>query len=750
MHQWILRCLDFRKAIFSIAAVLLVLSSLGLKYLQFDFKLDVMKKGQFNQQVAFITIYDHNLLDSKHLQLLGRMHRDLSKVKLIKRITSLYTAPNIRRYLDDNEWHNVLTENASLNSSLGEVKTDVLDNQLFVGKFINKQADTMLFYLYLPVDKYGQIELESRKQIQQILDQYKGHFTRVFQSGSPEMVYVFSEKSKQDFLICIPMLVILMSVLFGWLFRSVLIAFFPIGLSAYGIICALGMMGWLGIPASELFIVAIVLTLAITVASNAHIIYAYHESARYITNGSAHDKISFVLKKVLLPLLLAAGAALLGFFLDILSFIQVIQNLSYSFALCMIFTTFAILFISPLLLSAMSVYGVEERKVFYFISNSFLKINTFFSKNSIKVVIVLFLISLIGIYCALNTSIESLPYAFFKKNDPMMEDIYFASRQVAGQNTLQVDFLSKEKNAFRNPIYLQKILDEEKEILKISGTSYTYSAADVIASTYQIFLFNDKKHFRIPKDPRILNRFYSELSTQGFMAALVNKDYNKLTMYVTCNIYSSNALIEYKQKIENILKIGLEEEPFKFKVKDFWSEFARIVTNLLILQILSIFTIYLICFIIVGVMFRSIIAGIISVIPNFIPLCIIATVQYGLSIPITTMSVILYSIIVGLSIDETVHVFHSFKSEYLKLRSRELAVKAALKSQVVPVTISSASIALACLVWLSSQFLPVHQLGFLIGIGIFSTWVADLAITPFLLRKINTTKRLSVNANYSA
>lgn len=327
----------------------------------------------------------------------------------------------------------------------------------------------------------------------------------------------------------------------------------------------------------------------------------------------------------------------------------------------------------------------------------------------------------------------------------MMEDIRFSSDQVSGQNAFQINIFSNEKNIFFNSEYLQKILDTEKEISKIPGTSYTYSAADVIATTYQIFMANGNDFYRIPKSTQILKRFYSELSGQGFMSSLINKDYNVLNLYVTCNIYSDKPLEEYKQKLEDVLKKSITEMPLQFEVKDFWSELVRIVTNLLILQILSIFTIYLICFIIVGILFKSMIAGLMSIIPNFIPLCVIATVQYFIGIPITGMSVILYSIVVGLSIDETVHIFYTFKTEYAKLQDRDLAVKSALKSQVVPVTVSSASIALACFALFSSQFLPVFQLGFLVGVGIFSAWFADLAITPFIFEKINITRGLNKN-----
>ena len=748
MLKWILRCLDFKKTVFSVATIVLIICSFGLKHLLFDFKLDVMKECRFTQQVAFITVYDKHILDSEHLDKLAKMQQELSQIQYVQKITGLYTVPNLRRYLDEGQWYNVLENQHYDPQSLDIVKSDILDNELYTGKFISKKADTMLFYLYLPRDKYGDIDLKSRKAIQHVLDNYQTSFTTLFQSGVQEISYALANKSASDLMFCIPALFLLMGIIFGCLFRNIFLAILPLGISAYGTLCGLGMMGWAGIPVSALFIVAMVLTLAITVASSAHMIYAYQESKEAFPEALLQQHFARMFQKILLPLILAATSALIGFLMDILSFIRVIQDLSYAFSLCIIFNTLATIFISPLLLSMISTTKKSDHKIFNYISSGFLWANQYLTTHYRKVAAILCVLGIAGIFCASEMKIESLPYAMFKKNDIFMKQILFSGDKISGQNVLQVDVYSNEKNIFLNSKCLQNILNMEKAIMQVPNTSYTYSASDVIATLNQLFLFNTKKFFKIPENSAMLKIYFKELSEQGFMSSLMNNDFNKLSIFVSYNIYTSNELENYKQKIDQIVSTTLKETPLKFKIIDFWQEYASIVDNLIWLQILSIASIYLICCIIVGVLFRSVKAGIISVIPNIIPLCVIAIVQYSLKIPVTFISVLLYSIIVGLSIDETVHMFYTFKQNFLTLKNREQAVIAAIKSQSTPVAIASLAIMIAGLALLASQFLPVVQLGFLMGVGILSTWLADLVITPFLLRKANITKRLKALYNY--
>lgn len=744
MNKWILRCLVFRKTIITMAIIFLALCSFGISYLDFDFKLDVMNRGKFSQETTFVTMYDQHLFDREHLKKLGEIQKQLSKIGKIEKIMSLYTLPNIRRYLDEKKWYPVLENKNYTEQELRESKSDVLDNNLLLGKFINKSADTMIFYLYLPTDKYGSSDLQIRDAVQRVLTHYQSDFSRIFQSGVSEIVYVLAEKTKLDLLICMPVLFVIMSLLFGWLFRSLLISLFPVVIAAFGIVCALGIMGWLGIPISALFIVAIVLSLAITVASNAHIIHAYQESINKFSHLPFQDHISFVMKKMLLPFLLAVFCALLGFLLDILSFVRIIQDLSYAFAFCIICNTFSTIFISPLMLSMFNVKYTKERKIFSSTKEFLLKANDFLVLFPKYVTTFLLIICVVGFCCTINMTIESLPYVLFKNDEALIKDTVFSSKQVSGQNVLQINISANKENAFLEPVFLKQILNVEKKILSIDGTSHTYSIADVIATINQIFMFNTKKFFSIPENSAMLKLFYDELSGQEFMGLLINHDFNSISLYINYNLYSSEQVEKYKRKIDEQLKSALKGTSLHVEVIDYWSEYASIIHNLILLQIFSILTIYLLCFVVVGVLFRSFIAGMISVIPNVFPLCVIAIAQYLLNIPITLVSVILYSIVVGLSVDETMHMFYSFKQEYLTIHDRQLAAKAALRSQAMPVTVSTASIALACLVLLGSQFYPVKQLGLLTEVGSFATWIADLMISPFLFRKIMITKQLEL------
>lgn len=743
MHQWILRCLYFRKTIFFITMLLITISTIGLFRLNFDYKMSVTNDQKFSNQTILIAIYDPQLFNTPHLKQIAGIQSELVAIPSVKKVNSLYSTVNLRRYLDENEMHFLLEDSPYSQSDLSQLRSDILDNRLMVGKFISRNADTMLFYLTIPSDELGKESFKIRGQIQQVLDRHHEDFSRIFQLGITELTYTLIEKTKHDFMVCIPLVFILMAILFGWLFRNIMLFALPCFTSIFGVVCGLGIMGWLGIPVSALFLAAVVLTLAIGVAESAHIIHAYQKSMRLHPAASLQVHYANILKTVLLPFLLAVFTALLGFMLDVLSFVPVVVNAAYALAFCITFNTAASIFISPLLLPHMKLKLSRDRIIFDFLTKKLMCLNTWLLIKKFWVIATLLCLGIAGLSAFESLHIESLPYAFVQKSDPLMKNLYFIDEKVTAQNIVQVEIYSKDKNAFLAPSNLQVVLDSEKKLLKIPHTTQVSSVSDIIATAYEIFMFNDKRFFKIPTTQVFLNQIYRVLEDQGISDQLIDKDYSALNLYINYSMYSSTGFEGYKKSVESILTNAFRGTSLQFKIIDHQLEFVRAVNNLLILQIISIFSIYLICFFTVGIMFRSVLAGIVSVIPNIFPLCTISIVQYLCGIPISSFTVILYSIVVGLSMDETIHIFYAFREQYKVLHDKPQAVAAALKAQVVPVTVASTAIAISWIVLLFSQFLPVFQLGFLCVIGVFSAWFADLAITPFLLRSTNITRRLT-------
>lgn len=134
-----------------------------------------------------------------------------------------------------------------------------------------------------------------------------------------------------------------------------------------------------------------------------------------------------------------------------------------------------------------------------------------------------------------------------------------------------------------------------------------------------------------------------------------------------------------------------------------------------------------------GLLYRSVRMLIISIIPNVIPLVIIAGVMglAGINLKITTA--IVFTISFGIAIDDTIHFLSKFKLELNKGKSKLYALKRTYISTGKAIVLTSAILISGFLLLLMSSFMGTFYMGLMICITLFAAILADLFVLPLLL-----------------
>ena len=136
---------------------------------------------------------------------------------------------------------------------------------------------------------------------------------------------------------------------------------------------------------------------------------------------------------------------------------------------------------------------------------------------------------------------------------------------------------------------------------------------------------------------------------------------------------------------------------------------------------------------IMGLLYRSFRMLIISIIPNIIPLVIIAGVMgfAGINLKITTA--IVFTISFGIAIDDTIHFLSKFKLELNKGKSKLYALKRTYISTGKAIVLTFAILISGFLLLLMSSFMGTFYMGLMICITLLVAVLADLFILPLLL-----------------
>lgn len=135
-----------------------------------------------------------------------------------------------------------------------------------------------------------------------------------------------------------------------------------------------------------------------------------------------------------------------------------------------------------------------------------------------------------------------------------------------------------------------------------------------------------------------------------------------------------------------------------------------------------------------GVAFRCPRMAIISLLPNVIPLFIILGFLGWLGIPLQPSIIIIFSIVYGIAVNDTIHFIARFAFERHG-QSTGAATEAALRAISAPMVASSAVLVVGFAVLTFSEFLGLAYLGLLLGLGVFAALIADLLLLPLALKR---------------
>ena len=141
----------------------------------------------------------------------------------------------------------------------------------------------------------------------------------------------------------------------------------------------------------------------------------------------------------------------------------------------------------------------------------------------------------------------------------------------------------------------------------------------------------------------------------------------------------------------------------------------------------------IVIFVVLTISFRSIGLGMISVIPNAFPVVALAAILFVTHHPLTYVSVLVFTIALGIAVDDTIHFIFRYKGERRAGSTREVAAKSAYLT-VGPAMLTTTAIFVASFASLRISVIPQHHsLAMLCGISMLLALLGDLLILPALL-----------------
>lgn len=150
-------------------------------------------------------------------------------------------------------------------------------------------------------------------------------------------------------------------------------------------------------------------------------------------------------------------------------------------------------------------------------------------------------------------------------------------------------------------------------------------------------------------------------------------------------------------------------------------------------QLSSVFISLLMVFIIIMVSYRSIVAGLIGIVPLSISILLDFAIMGFIGIKLNIATSLVASVSVGIGVDYTIHYLESYYRERKRLGKKGRFLEETFRSSGKAIIINACSVGAGFAVLLLSQFNILAQFGLLIAFTMFSSSLVALTVLPVLL-----------------
>lgn len=573
-------------------------------------------------------------------------------------------------------------------------------------------------------------------------------------TGYP-MLYAWMDYYKFHLMVVLSITILAIILTLVFYFRSFRGVFIPLTSGVISAIWGLGFAALAGFNLDPLLLVVPILLSARALSHSCQCMDRYHQE--YAVIGDKREAIITAYAEVFAPCMAGAVTDGLGCLTIAIASIPLMQKLAFISSFWVISILVAVTLLNPIILYFLPAPDVKDRvKLKSWLGKSarpsfgtrcyetaiqfMVKLSGPRLKKVMMVVIILLAVP--GFYTATHLKIgdSSAGGAILYKDHPYNVAAEIMNKDFLGQSRLVVVVKGKEAMAIKSRDTLQ-VMEKLGDFMQnnIDNVGGTMSLTDLVRRINRSYHDGSPKWEMVPDNERNLGAIFFLLATSmapGEMDQFVSlPDYTHSNVTAFFRDYNAQTIKDSIAEIKEFAKDINSNPDSKIEIKlaggilgilaavneevewSYWAIFAVIFSS-----------IFLICLL----LYRSLKAAIILIIPVFVAqvMCDLFMMLYGIDLNINSLPVA--SVGVGVGIDYGIYLMSRLKEECGKTTDFEMAKLISLTTTGKTIMFTALTIAVALLPWLFSPIKFQAEMGLLILLLMIFNMIGALVFLPAL------------------
>ncbi|MGD9200628.1 MAG: MMPL family transporter [Chitinispirillia bacterium] len=688
--------------------------------------------GKNNSLLIAIIPANGNVFHDTCLFLIKELQDSINTLPGLKSNTSILNYKTVKLQFTDISFHDLITVKQQYSDSeIIHFKDNILKDSLFHNKLISPRGNATGIHATFNIsDKITADIIHSDVTSILMSIRQKYPYYPVYITGGIVIDASFFKASFSDAALRIPLLYSIVFVIVMWITSSLWAAFSIICIVLFPSLISVSLGSMFGIVLTPPSSMAPIIILTVGLADSIHLFITYSHHIRQKKHPKLALEITF--KKIFWPVTITSITTVVGFLTLTFSPVPPFRDLGIITAMGIFFAyTFSLFFLPSLIFQFFPLKTTRYTKKHDMFG---VKLGCHVSYNS-KIYMYLFF----GFMIVLTFGIRYIEFddTFFKFFSP--EYRFRQDTEKIISNLTGLDYVDCSislsnidvKQLQQELLKLDSItvwLREQPEIIHVIG------ATDIIKRAYQKISPSGYSKNVIPGDKlllKILKNYRKYQEANEIFPNLLTPDFKNYKVTITVGDISSKQLRSLEGKIRNIFN-----SYFQGKYPVIVNSTSLMFAHLSKRNIISMLQSSVLAVILIGVLLiaatRKISIGILSLIPNILPIFISFGVwgfcfkEAGIGISVVT------AMTMGIIVDDTIHILYSWLQAEKKGMKKQNAIVYAFRHVADAVIVTSFILIIGFLSLGNSAFQPTAQMGVMTSIIIIIALVTDIFLLPSL------------------
>ena len=317
------------------------------------------------------------------------------------------------------------------------------------------------------------------------------------------------------------------------------------------------------------------------------------------------------------------------------------------------------------------------------------------------------------------------------KNNPVRKDVEYFTENFAGTNVLDLYLQCEQEEGLLAPEVFQSIPELEAKLIELEEVDSAISFVTIIAEAYRKLSGNKS----LPSNRLSINlgvREFEKRDPEG-LGFLLNSSRQRMRVLVRLNVAGLRETNQAGRKVQEIARTMLPPN-VKAEATGMAYLIGGWLDRIILAQKKGVGISFIVISLLMIIAFRSVRAGLWSMIPNVLPLLVLGG-YVGLAWEFTDSDTFMIAMLaIGMGVDDTIHFLTRYRLELARHGDEQEALRNTYHYAGRGIVMTTLILTIGFSPFILCQYFSLHILGTLLPMVLIVALLADLLLLPALAR----------------